>query len=1669
MDAEDLPRRRRDVEGGKEPSRKERVRQLQREHAEQQAGEPILLLVLLGVFLLIFVGSFIFAMRAAKGQPSGPELADEALKYFPSAGQDPAKRGMEMSFGPNGSGGSSFAPNGPAKTTGLSFSPATSGSQMSFAPTGTSGQASAMSFAPNSGAPGLGSGGVRMSFSPDGPSSAPPPVTSSSAGAKMSFSPDGPAPGAKMSFSPDGPAAGGPSAPSNGAGAKTSFGPDAGGKMSFGPDGGSAAGGPMTFSPSASSAGTGGGTSIDGRGPAFAGPLGIGVMGMGMGFDGLAGMGSLGSEMMFRAALQGGMIAGSTSQLHLLLPTSLLQESLIPKGQLTEIAQRCQVRIELGQEVPPDLRQVTLRGGLAANSVAAYFLQEHGAARLTGPLRRLASGSSPPPLPPEASSGNVVPTLCPRRRERCSCISQAAEDPRAVAKPPPPATPPATPAGALPTPPTPAPRFHQRGDPEPWPWEADRPAWPLVIAVGLRRGFRLRVRSLGDPGHLSSWERWTWEDWGVRYTQRRRHDPVPSGFAAAPAAKRRSDLTQRAWHALAKVSRAQGSRAAAALAKLAGPSWSNQVESILKQKSADISLVLDGPCNLSNAWTILRTMDAAGLLRLELIDKERDASVNDSFARALEAQPWILVRRWRTAASCIEALRAEGFAVWSLALTENSQPLEELLETRSLMPRERQKLAFVLGSEFAGVSREVQRYVDGSCIIPTDGMCVSFNVAVACSVLLATLDAKGFLQPGLLDEAQVQQLRVRWLLQVCSESEAIHVLNTTFGIEDSVVRERVAGDRTSPEITASTAARPVVSVAQLFVGRIKARTELWACVRRCVTDVSTPQAHQPILQATKLLQEHKQNRNQDCQVPRKASEPSLRTCGFCFEGRDLNVLEVARSVDEATRAKEQLARDSIVRARDEAQMREKELQLLEEERRLAGLEQELKTGCSLAEQKRVQAPVLALGAESNSVDLTAEERLADAKSSMKKLEEADLAKAESTPFVAPDREQEMLEIILTTGKAKDARLTDLLMKVPEVEKVEEMSCPKSKSRAAPSRASCIMLTPQKNLTIQHLAWPVSVPSSMPRSSSDCSVAAAAGTLRVPGCNGPLPRRIERVSMPVRVCPRSELLALREEVQRMRKEAMDVAGLKAEVEVLKTELRHILDDNRRMSDEIDARRRSRVEAQDRQQQAKEDRRRSQLDSARDLFHAMLAPDQRGRENVPPKPNEGLSRQAGRPAAQASSATGHAILIQRVTWHMPAPVDAQTFRSERVQSQCLSRTMYSASDCAKEVQLAASSSKNSYYANRTRIEVKQRVVAVSTSVQRELAEAVASQGSFGNAAKRCVDISDLPARLFRGSFGVAMSLFSGDNEIGNILQQAVKLKSAQMNEKRKTYETRPFFVQHTLFHGEKEYFKAWRQLPFDEKKVISERLKEEGNDLFKKGSWMDAIEKYEEAASLVHYYWSTDANWRKNNRGIDDDVLKLVDDMGSTEEDAQWQRKHRALCALNLAACKQKLDKFDEAITACDVTLELDPKNVKALYRRAESRIRPTKATAYDHDLAIKDLAVANALDPSNQTIERLLIRLRAERRVQREKDSQTYTGLFDRAQIYDKDIYPKVYDKMLEAVRHDLLERVSLRWQTSFLPLSLFPLGPASFGCRSNIGWGIRPAGSWLDFTGVVPE
>ncbi|KFQ20274.1 Mitochondrial import receptor subunit TOM34, partial [Mesitornis unicolor] len=105
-----------------------------------------------------------------------------------------------------------------------------------------------------------------------------------------------------------------------------------------------------------------------------------------------------------------------------------------------------------------------------------------------------------------------------------------------------------------------------------------------------------------------------------------------------------------------------------------------------------------------------------------------------------------------------------------------------------------------------------------------------------------------------------------------------------------------------------------------------------------------------------------------------------------------------------------------------------------------------------------------------------------------------------------------------------------------------------------------------------------------------------------------------------------------------------------------------------------------------------------------------------------------------------------------------------------------------------------------------------------------------------------------------------------------------------------------------------------------------LKEEGNELVKKGNHKKAVEKYSES-------------------------LKL------NQECATYT--NRALCYLNL---KQ----YKEAVQDCTEALRLDPKNVKALYRRAQA-LKELK----DYKSSIADIKSLLKTEPKNTAALRLL--------------------------------------------------------------------------------------------------
>merc|ERR1712060_599189 len=97
--------------------------------------------------------------------------------------------------------------------------------------------------------------------------------------------------------------------------------------------------------------------------------------GLGMMGNPMMGMGATSSnERAFLTALQASGI--NNAQLTILVPQNLVQNILVPRGIMAEIATRTGCQIDLGAESPPGMRQVKVGGSMTGNALASLFLQE---------------------------------------------------------------------------------------------------------------------------------------------------------------------------------------------------------------------------------------------------------------------------------------------------------------------------------------------------------------------------------------------------------------------------------------------------------------------------------------------------------------------------------------------------------------------------------------------------------------------------------------------------------------------------------------------------------------------------------------------------------------------------------------------------------------------------------------------------------------------------------------------------------------------------------------------------------------------------------------------------------------------------------------------------------------------------------------------------------------------------------------------------------------------------------------------------------------------------------------------------------------------------------------------------------------------------------------------
>ncbi|XP_015782732.1 peptidyl-prolyl cis-trans isomerase D [Tetranychus urticae] len=149
--------------------------------------------------------------------------------------------------------------------------------------------------------------------------------------------------------------------------------------------------------------------------------------------------------------------------------------------------------------------------------------------------------------------------------------------------------------------------------------------------------------------------------------------------------------------------------------------------------------------------------------------------------------------------------------------------------------------------------------------------------------------------------------------------------------------------------------------------------------------------------------------------------------------------------------------------------------------------------------------------------------------------------------------------------------------------------------------------------------------------------------------------------------------------------------------------------------------------------------------------------------------------------------------------------------------------------------------------------------------------------------------------------------------------------------------------------------------------AEKMKAAGNKFYMKEAFTTACSKYAKALRYL-------------NKLHDEDKMNKEDEKRVTE--LQFQ------CLLNSTACKIKLKRYNEALIDCDEALDLEPENIKALFRKGQALhgIR-------DYEAALKSLKRAQKLSPNEKAIQAELAAVLGEMESYRARERQAYAKLF----------------------------------------------------------------------------
>ena len=175
------------------------------------------------------------------------------------------------------------------------------------------------------------------------------------------------------------------------------------------------------------------------------------------------------------------------------------------------------------------------------------------------------------------------------------------------------------------------------------------------------------------------------------------------------------------------------------------------IDRVVRGRIRSLTAAVEGVADPHNTAAVIRTAEAFGMQTVHIV--ENDATFQSTRRVTRGTHKWIDFAIWKTPATFVEAVRAEGKQV----LTADARATLSIEEIDPNTP-----CALVFGNERKGISEEMRRLSDGAFFIPMQGFAESLNVSVAAAVSIHTLCRQ---KTGDLSTREQQVLKARYYLR----------------------------------------------------------------------------------------------------------------------------------------------------------------------------------------------------------------------------------------------------------------------------------------------------------------------------------------------------------------------------------------------------------------------------------------------------------------------------------------------------------------------------------------------------------------------------------------------------------------------------------------------------------------------------------------------------------------------------------------------------------------------------------------------------------------------------------------------------------------------------------------------------------------------------------------